>query len=390
MKIIKCFVYIVMATSLLCNCSSNNKSSAEAEEEEEEVDVNDIVVTDKQMQTVDIKTGTIQQRNLAQQIRANGQLNLDAQSQAEVASLVGGIVRSISAHEGNEVRKGQVVAYIENTDIVEIQRNYISAVNELRSAKQDLERQKTLKAQGAGVEKNLQQAQTAYNAASAQVSGIAQQLSQLGVSVNAISSGRFTTTIPIKSPISGVVSNIKASIGSYVDMQSVLMTVVDNSKLHCDLRFFEKDIPYLKVGQEVDLYLTNDKGIHLTGKVYDINQSFDDDTKAVKVHVGITSRPSVTLMPAMYVTGVVSVGTHSVPALPDEAIISKDGKKYAFMLTKKDATESHFKMVEVTTGVSQGGYTEVTLPKDVATNATFITTNAFYIASMIEGEAEED
>lgn len=387
-KILYCSLLVLMMTA--CN---NNKQAEADEEAEAEVDVNNIELTQKQMKTVDIKTGHLVQKDLGQLIRANGQLNLDPQSRAEVSSLVGGIVRTICTHEGNRVGKGQVVAYIENTDIVEMQRNYMTAVTEMHSAKQDLERQKALKQQGAGVQKNLQQAQTAYTAAMAQVNGVAQQLIQLGISPKAVSAGKFTTRIPIKSPITGVVGNIKVSLGSYVDMQSVLMTVVDNSKLHCDLRVFEKDIPYLKAGQTVDLVLTNEKSIHLKGKVYGINQAFDDDTKAVKVHVGITSRPSVTLMPAMYVTGDINVGSHKVSALPDEAIITKDGKKYVFMLTKKSTSEkdtNHFKMVETNVGISEGGFSEVSFSQKIPSDATFVTANAFYIASMIEGEAEEE
>ena len=384
---------------LFTACNNTTQPAAEGADEGE-VDINDICLTQKQIQTADISTGHLVQKNLGQTIRANGQLNLDAQSRAEISSLVGGIVRSICTHEGNHVSRGQVVAYIENTDIVEMQRSYMTAVNEMHSAKQDLDRQKMLKQQGAGVQKNLQQAQTAYAAAQTQVSGIAQQLQQLGIAPKSVVTGKFTTRIPIKSPISGIVGNIKVSLGSYVDMQSVLMTVVDNSQLHCDLRIFEKDIPYVKTGQTVTLVLTNDKNIRLTGKVYGINQAFDDDTKAVKVHVGITSHPAVTLMPAMYVTADINVGSHMVAAIPDEAVITKDGKKYLFMLTKttkgtsNDGSKavdnvSHFRMTEVQTGISNGGYTEVSFGTQVPTGATFVTGNAFYIASMVEGGAEE-
>ena len=49
------------------------------------------------------------------------------------------------------MRRGQVVAYIENTQIVELQRQYLTAVNELSAAKTEPARQQALMKQDAGV-----------------------------------------------------------------------------------------------------------------------------------------------------------------------------------------------------------------------------------------------
>jgi multidrug resistance efflux pump len=53
----------------------------------------------------------------------------------------------------------------------------------------------------------------------------------------------------ITSPISGTVSKINAQIGSYVDISSPVLDIIDNHSIHLDLQVFEKDLPKMKVGR---------------------------------------------------------------------------------------------------------------------------------------------
>lgn len=383
----KTFSILAIALALAA-CGSKEKK--DAGQEEAAPTLQQVTLTRQQMSAVGIKTGKMEQRQLGQTIRVSGQLALDPASRAEVSSLIGGVVRAISTHEGNRVAAGQTVAYIENTEVMEMQRSYLSALNALTSARQERERQHLLAAQNAGVKKTLQQADNDYAAASAQVAALSQQLAQLGISAKAVGEGRLTTRIPVKAPITGIVGKVSVSIGSYVDMQTPLMTVVDNTKLHVDLRVFEKDLAHLQVGQTVDLRLTNSPEVRLQGKITDINSAFDDDSKALKVHASLPQKPSAHLMPDMFVTGLINVGEHLTQAMPDESIVSRGGKKYIFMQTGTSAEGTNFRAVEVTTGVSELGYTQVTLMENVSPDALFVTRNAFYISSMLDGESEEE
>lgn len=384
-----CLCASVLALTMTAACGGNQQT--QEKEDEPEGELTEATLSQKQMTTVGIEVGQMERKRLAQTISVSGQLALDPQSRAEVSPLVGGVVRSFAIHEGQTVKAGQVVAYIENTDIVALQRDYLAARQEQATAHQEAERQRLLDKSGAGVKKTLQQAESAEAVARASMQGLAQQLAQLGIPASDITAGKMQTRIPVKSPISGVVGSIRVSIGSYVDMQTPMMTVVDNAKLHCDLRVFERDIPQLRTGQMVELQLTNDRAVRMSGKVYDINSAFDDDSKAVKVHASLTERPAAHLMPGMYVQGLISVGEKEVDALPTEAIISKEGKKYAYQMTekKKDGSMT-FRPVEVATGTSALGYTQVTPAGEATPGATYVKRNAFYISSMLEGEPEED
>ena len=300
MRKIGFYLLMLLAMVMVISCGNDKKSNKEENATSEKVE------TEKGEEEADADADPAPDLSkTVNVVRVTGTLALDPQNRAEVSPIASGVVRCITTREGIRVRRGQVVAYIENTQIVELQRQYLTAVNELSAAKTELARQHTLMKQEAGVLKTLQQAESAYAIANAQVVGIGRQLSQLGVNPSSISAGKLTTLIPVTSPISGIVGKVKISMGNFVDISTSLMTVVNNVNLHCDLKVFEKDLPKVRIGQMVNLTLTNAPEVTFRAKIYDINSAFDNDSKSVTVHARIIDHPSTKLLPDMFINGVI-------------------------------------------------------------------------------------
>ncbi len=380
---------------------TGSEAHAHEEHEHEEVDFDHIPLTAKQVSTVDLKMGEAVEREMDATIDAKGSLVLRAQAMGDVASLMGGIVKSISVKEGQFVQKGQVVATVENTDVVSLQREYYSAAKECELARKDMERQKLLAQNGAGIKRSLQQAQKDYHVAHANMLGIGRQLAQMGISTAAVAKGKFTTAFPLRAPISGIVSEMTASLGSYADMQTPLMKIRNTQAVECDLNIFEKDLAKVKVGNRVTLTLTNQPGVKLSGTVYGMNQYFNDNSKSVAVHVKLDAASVKSylhssgnthggkLFAGMYVSGKIATGSQQCLALPSQAIVSTDGKQYVFALNGAPSKGNYsFSRHEVTTGASDGKYTEVKLcdhllkGKNRAAVKKIVTENAYYLASL--------
>ena len=381
---------------------TGSEAHAHEEHEHEEVDFDHIPLTAKQISTVDLKMGEAVEREMDATIDAKGSLVLRAQAMGDVASLMGGIVKSISVKEGQFVQKGQVVATVENTDVVSLQREYYSAAKECELARKDMERQKLLAQNGAGIKRTLQQAQKDYHVAHANMLGIGRQLAQMGISTAAVAKGKFTTAFPLRAPISGVVSEMTASLGSYADMQTPLMKIRNTQAVECDLNVFEKDLAKIKVGNRVILNLTNQPGVKLSGTVYGMNQYFNDNSKSVAVHVKLDAASVKSylhstsgnthggkLFAGMYVSGKIATGSQQCLALPSYAIVSQDGKQYVFALNGAPSKGNYsFSRHEVTTGSSDGKYTEVKLcdhllkGKNRTAVKKIVTENAYYLASL--------
>lgn len=372
--------------------SQSKAETPESESQEEEIDFQNIPLSEKQVKAVDLKMGEAQEREMDAMLHANGSLVLRAQDMGNVSSLMGGIVKNVYVKEGQMVSRGQVVATIENTDVVTLQREYYTAYKESEMARLELDRQKTLASAGAGIKKTLQMSEKNYKVAQANLLGTGRQLQQMGISTKEVAKGKFTTVFPLRAPISGTVSDMQASLGSYADMQTPLMKIRNNHAVECDLNVFEKDIAKVKVGDQVLVSLTNQPGVNVSGRVYGMNQYLNKGTKSVAVHVKLDAKRGAKLFEGMYVSGQIATGRQLCMTLPDKAIVSADGKQYVFALNQqhsKGGTYS-FSRHEVTTGVSNNGYTEVALCKHLKKGQKIVTDNAFYLASLTGDHGEED
>lgn len=372
--------------------SQSKAETSESENQEEEIDFQNIPLSEKQVKAVDLKMGEAQEREMDAMLHVNGSLVLRAQDMGNVSSLMGGIVKNVYVKEGQMVSRGQVVATIENTDVVTLQREYYTAYKESEMARLELDRQKTLASAGAGIKKTLQMSEKNYKVAKANLLGTGRQLQQMGISTKEVAKGKFTTVFPLRAPISGTVSDMQASLGSYADMQTPLMKIRNNHAVECDLNVFEKDIAKVKVGDQVLVSLTNQPGVNVSGRVYGINQYLNKGTKSVAVHVKLDAKRGAKLFEGMYVSGQIATGRQLCMTLPDKAIVRADGKQYVFALNQqhsKGGTYS-FSRHEVTTGVSNNGYTEVALCKHLKKGQKIVTDNAFYLASLTGDHGEED
>lgn len=372
--------------------SQSKAETSESENQEEEIDFQNIPLSEKQVKAVDLKMGEAQEREMDAMLHVNGSLVLRAQDMGNVSSLMGGIVKNVYVMEGQMVSRGQVVATIENTDVVTLQREYYTAYKESEMARLELDRQKTLASAGAGIKKTLQMSEKNYKVAQANLLGTGRQLQQMGISTKEVAKGKFTTVFPLRAPISGTVSDMQASLGSYADMQTPLMKIRNNHAVECDLNVFEKDIAKVKVGDQVLVSLTNQPGVNVSGRVYGMNQYLNKGTKSVAVHVKLDAKRGAKLFEGMYVSGQIATGRQLCMTLPDKAIVSADGKQYVFALNQqhsKGGTYS-FSRHEVTTGVSNNGYTEVALCKHLKKGQKIVTDNAFYLASLTGDHGEED
>jgi cobalt-zinc-cadmium efflux system membrane fusion protein len=383
---------------LSCSGSSENKknnSEGETAKEETVEQPEGLSLSLKQMNTVGIETGPIEQRNLNAIVKANGQLAVPPQNKADVSILSGGIIKHIYVFEGQKVKDGQTLATIVNQDLIKIQQDYLAAKNNFAYIQAEYDRQTQLRAAGAGTGKSFQSSQATYNAERSRITAYQSQLRQLGISPGKVSDGNIVSQFPVRSPISGTVGRVIANTGAFVQPGTSIMDVVDNSKIHCDLTVFEKDLMQVKVGQKVAFQLTNQNNQLITGTINGINKSFENESKGVIVHAVINNKEHRNLIPGMYVTALISTGSQVTAAVPVDAVVRSQGKQYIFVVSGMDAEKENenkviFKKVEVSTGVSELGYVEIKPLNRLPENVKIVLKGAFYLESKSAGGAEED
>lgn len=389
-KIYQPALCLLMALFLLSCTGEQTPQNKEEEKPATEQQTDLLELTRAQMESVGITLGEIEQKNLNTVVKANGQLAVPPQNKADVSVLSGGMIRRITVLEGQQVEKGQVLATIENQELIKTQQDYLAAKNSFSYVKAEYERQQQLKAAGAGTGKFYESAAATYNAEHSRIAAYESQLRQLGISPSKISGGNIVSQFPLLSPISGTVGQITANTGAFVQPGTSIMEVVDNAKIHCDLIVFEKDLMKVKIGQPVNLQLTNQENQQIRGTINGINKSFENESKGVIVHAVIQNTGKENLIPGMYVTALISVGAELRPAVPVDAVIRSEGKEYIFVVTGENEGKTSFSKTEVKTGVAELGYIQISPLKSLPANVKIASAGAFYLQSKAEGSTEEE
>ncbi|MCH5717968.1 efflux RND transporter periplasmic adaptor subunit [Niabella hibiscisoli] len=240
------------------------------------------------MRTVNIILGTIENKQLTASIKANGALRVPNDSKGNATSLYGGVITSLKVQVGDYVKKGQVVATIANPQFIQLQEEYLTIDSRIILAQQEMERQRELNEGNAGAKKNLQNATAELSTLRTRRASLRQQIQLMGINPASVNNANLRSALVVTSPISGTVSEVFAKMGSYVDVATPVIEVINNSQLHLDLQVFEKDLPKMKVGQVVHFTLTNNPGNEYDARVFSIGSSFESESKTIAVHCAVT------------------------------------------------------------------------------------------------------
>jgi RND family efflux transporter MFP subunit len=392
----------IIFTSLIAILSCGNRDTTETTATTEEVPADEdenpnvATLTEEQIKSIGIELGSIEQKQLTASLKTNGVLKVPNQNKASVNSIYSGVIRSLLVQPGNTVSKGQTIATIANPDFIRVQDEYLSINSKIVLAEQEYNRQKELNAGNAGALKNLQSAETELRTLSSRKSSLEQQIQLMGINPESINNGKLISVISIRSPISGVVSNVMVEIGSYVDVSTAVAEIVDNSQLHLDLFVYEKDLPKLKNNQLIHFTLTNNPGKEFDAQIYSLGSSFEGESKTVTVHAKVQGNKTG-LIDGMNVTAIISLEKATVPAVPSDAIVNFKGQDYIFIVVDKrgereDSAKHNAKMnaneeesgvsferIPVVKGNSDVGYTEITLLKEIPKDSKVAVKGAYFI-----------
>ncbi len=375
----------VLCSGLLLN-SCGNEEAVVAEEHHE--DEQTVQLTAAQYKSADIQLGKVELRNLSNVIQCNGVLDVPPQNLVSISLPIGGNLKSTELLQGMKVSKGQVIAVFEHPDYVQLQQEYIQAKSALDFSENEYNRQAELNKEQVTSQKSFQKTKADYLSQKALVLGLEKKLEQLGISVAQMDKGNITNTIIITSPINGYVTKVNVNIGKYLNPNDVAFEIVDTEHLHAELTVYEKDITKIKTGQTIHFSLPNENGNERSAKVHLIGREISSD-RTVRIH-GHLDKEDIELLPGMYIKARIEVGENKTLSLPEKAIVQNAGKNYIFIkINSEHKDEFAFKMIEVEVGVSENGFTEVMLPKDVSLSADVVVNGAYDLLSKLFNSEEE-
>ncbi|MEJ8597188.1 efflux RND transporter periplasmic adaptor subunit [Riemerella anatipestifer] len=366
----KKIIIILSIGSIVLSCSKKENTTEEPAFEVS-ANQNEITLTDAQMKSVGIQTTLLSEQEISSKITLNGNIDVPPQGMASVSSPSGGYVKSAKFMPGNFVNKGDVLAILEDPNLVQLQQDYLLAKSNFGYAEKDYQRQKDLNQSQASSDKAMQMAHTEAKNQNISINALAERLRILGVNPDKITPQSIQRSVALRAPISGYITRVNVNIGQYVSPVDKLFEIVNTQDTHLILKAFEKDLSHLKIGQKVYAYANQNPNKKYTASIILIGKNFDSD-RSVPVHCHfVGGQPD--LVPGSFMNADVEANAQNSLSVPDDAVLTWEGKQYIF----EEIKPKTFRMVPVTIGNSENGYTEISGDLTKLMNKKFVTKGAY-------------
>lgn len=365
----------------ILSCSSKK---AEDDTTEEAASESELQLNGDQLKSLGLQLGSQEKQRMSSTIQLQGKIDLPPQNMISVNFPLGGYLRNTKLIPGMQVRKGDVIALMEDQSIVQLQQDYLSAKAKHELIKQEFERQQTLYNSNAGTSKAYQIAEGEMKMQSVLVKSLSEKLKLIGIDPSSLNETNISGQLPIRSTINGYVSKVNVNIGKYVQPTETMFELIDPDDIHAALTIFEKDLPYIKIGNTVNIKFMGDKNGVFPAKVILVNKDVDEDRTAT-AHCHFAVHPTQ-LFPGMLIQAEVSVSDREVKVLPDEAIVRSGNQQFVFY----KSSANKFVMLPVVTGLSANGKTEIQSGLEQVADGAIVLNNAYQLLGILKNKEEEE
>lgn len=325
----------------------------------------------------EVRTGAVTTTYPSQQfVLINATGYVVAQRKAAIASKATGRLEWLGVAEGSRVKAGDVIARLDNRDVVAQAQSAEANVNAARAAveqvlveennaRTELKRNEELVARNFISQSALDTARARVGrAAAATASARAQVVAMQASARNARVSVDYTM---IRAPFDGVILSKSANVGDMVtpfssaaDSKGAVVTMADMSTLEVEADVSESNLSKIKVGQPAEIALDALPDVRFRGHINRIVPTIDRAKATVMTKVKFDSidpriLPEMSAKVSFLSQEVTPEQQKALVAVAADAITQRDGRTVVFVV--KDV---HANAVPVTPGIRIGDLTAVT------------------------------
>ena len=261
-----------------------------------------ISLSESSIRVLNVQTTEVKTQVLAKTLTVAGTIDDDDSKHRVLSAYIPGRVEKLHvSYVGAEVKSGEPLAEFYSPMLLQAEREYRVASGDLRDA-------------------------------------VASRLRQMGLTDAQIKSlpekpaDKFTSQI--LSPISGTVVEKKIYEGQYVAEGEKLFELADFATMWFQFRAYEQDLPWIRVGQNVDVSTPSLPGRSVMGVIKFIDPNLDEATRSTKVRVELEN-PLVNgrrlFSHRLYADGVVHLDAPEALVVPRTAIIQTGPQAVAFV-----------------------------------------------------------
>lgn len=338
-------ICILLILSIACTDKVSKEKEASPS-----ITSNKVILTDAQYENAHLETTALEEKNIATVLKLNGKVSVLPQNLVSVSVPLGGYLLKTDLLPGMYVKKGSLLATMEDPQYIQLQQEYLLTKSKLQLAEAEYNRQKELNKSQAGSDKILQQAETEINSQRINLNALTVKLRLINKNPETISAKNISKNINVYSPISGYVSEVNFGIGKYVNSTDVLFELINPDNFILILKAYEGDITKLQKGQRVNVYSNNQPEVQYSTEIISINKDVSSEG-TFNVYCKFSDSKNTDLYPGMYLNAEAKIFSHLANVLPEESIVAFEGKDYVFT----EISKLHYQMEEVSVGEIENG-----------------------------------
>jgi len=366
----------------LAACSKKNPE-APPSTADSTADSHTVRLTAQQMTHVGIEVGTPELGTINSVLKLHGSVDVPPQSIVSLSFPLGGYLKSTNLQPGMHVRKGQVLATLEDMEFIQLQQDYLMSREKLTLSENEYIRQRDLNASKASSDKVYQQAKTEYETNRIVVSALAQKLELIGIKPERLTPETLSSEVHLYSPIDGYVSKVNVNIGKYTAPTDNLFELIDPRDIHLALTVFEGDLNKIAVGQKVTAYTNEHPDKKYNAHIIIGNRVLSEE-RVAEIHCHfVGDHPE--LAPGMFMNGEVLVQAQNALIVPEEAVVRWEEKYYVFV----EKSSAEFDMLEVKVGVAENGRQQIE-SEQVNERSRIVIKNAYTLLMKMRNVGDED
>lgn len=382
MKILKLIIIFSLAL-ILTGCGSQKREASHNKR---------LVLTEAQEKNAKIQTAPLSVMDIELQITIPAQFKARNQSIERIYSPIDGKITNVYVEPGTILKIGQPIVQIKSDAISQIQLEFLEKILDIDASVNELRAQYNLSLQNYNREKTLYNekisSRAEYESANAQlkkdranlealnikrsslINVYRQRLAVYGGTIdNVLKTKQIYPYITIKATKNGVLLERKVNPGEIVEQNRELFNLADLKTIWLVGYAFEKDSPYLHLGEAVTGTI-EESSTTINGVLSYVSPILDNTTKTLEVRADIPNT-NFKIKPNMYAEMFVNTGTARVLAIPTDAVEKFGDYNFAYVKVAPHTYEER----KVETGKKNDQYTEIL--SGVKAGEEVVTTGSF-------------
>ena len=367
MKFLKLFIIFCIALTLT-GCGTK---------QDEQQHNKRLVLTEAQEKNAKIQTAPLSMMDIELQITIPAQFKARNQSIERIYSPIDGKITNVFVEPGTVLKIGQPIVQIKSDEISQIQLEFLEKILDIDANTNELRAQYNLSLQNYNRERTLYNEKISsradYEAANAQlrkdkanldalnikrnslINVYRQRLAVYGGSIdNVLKTRQIYPYVTIKATKNGVLLERKVNPGEIVEKNRELFNLADLKTIWLVGYAFEKDSPYLHLGEAVTGTIEERNGASINGVLSYVSPILDSTTKTLEVRADIPNK-DFKIKPNMYAEMFVNTGVAHVLAIPTDAVEKFGDYNFAYVKVAPHTYEER----RVETGKKNDLYTEI-------------------------------